>query len=188
MADGEGETEMGPKERAEETGEDSPFALDSLLKNLRELEAELRQQDVSVSSSGDYCSSFCEMLVQYAGSRNAQEHGLSLLEVYRLSIQSFALARPHLTTECENVLLVLGRLALSCFELLLSVPENEIPYEVWLQFHQSVLSAHKALLEYGNGVLLALLEITSEGGAWRNPVLLRILTQQPTEPQEGKAQ
>ncbi|RXM95339.1 Zinc finger protein Rlf [Acipenser ruthenus] len=184
MADGEGETEMGPKERAEKTGEDSPFALDSLLKNLRELEDELRQQDVSVTSSGDYCSSFCEMLVQYAGSRNAQEHGLSLLEVYRLSIQSFALARPHLTTECENVLLVLGRLALSCFELLLSVPENEIPYEVWLQFHQSVLSAHKALLEFGNGVLLALLEITNEGGAWRNPVLLRILTQQPTEPQE----
>ncbi|MBN3286244.1 RLF protein, partial [Polyodon spathula] len=124
------------------------------------------------------------MLVQYAGSRNAQEHGLSLLEVYRLSIQSFALARPHLTTECENVLLVLGRLALSCFELLLSVPENEIPYEVWLQFHQSVLGAHKALLEFGNGVLLTLLEITSEGGAWRNPVLLKILTQQPTEPED----
>lgn len=61
MADGEGETEMGPKERAEKTGEDSPFALDSLLKNLRELEAELRQQDVSVTSSGDYCSSFCEV-------------------------------------------------------------------------------------------------------------------------------
>ncbi|KAK1152981.1 hypothetical protein AOXY_G30306 [Acipenser oxyrinchus oxyrinchus] len=175
---------MGPKEQPEETGEDSPFALDSLLKNLRELEAELRQQDVSVTSSSDYCSSFCEILVQYAGSRNAQEHGLSLLEVYRMSIQSFALARPHLTTECENVLLVLGRLALSCFELLLSVPENEIPYEVWLQFHQSVLSAHKALLEFGNSVLLALLEITSEGGAWRNPVLLRILTQQPTEPEE----
>lgn len=26
----------------------------------------------------------------------------------------------------------------SCFELLLSVPENEIPYEAWVQFHHSV--------------------------------------------------
>lgn len=30
----------------------------------------------------------------------------------------------------------------SCFELLLSVPENEIPYEAWLQFHQSVQVGH----------------------------------------------
>lgn len=26
----------------------------------------------------------------------------------------------------------------SCFELLLSVPESELPHEVWLEFHQSI--------------------------------------------------
>lgn len=26
----------------------------------------------------------------------------------------------------------------SCFELLLSVPENEIPFEAWVQFHHAV--------------------------------------------------
>lgn len=26
----------------------------------------------------------------------------------------------------------------SCFELLLSIPESELPHEVWLGFHQSI--------------------------------------------------
>lgn len=26
----------------------------------------------------------------------------------------------------------------SCFELLLSIPESELPHEVWLEFHQSI--------------------------------------------------
>lgn len=30
----------------------------------------------------------------------------------------------------------------SCFELLLSVPENEIPFETWVQFHHSVQVQH----------------------------------------------
>lgn len=30
----------------------------------------------------------------------------------------------------------------SCFELLLSVPENEIPFEAWVQFHHSVQVQH----------------------------------------------
>jgi len=41
----------------------------------------------------------------------------------------------------------------SCFELLLSVPENEIPYEAWVQFHHSVqvldlISKHCLLMGY----------------------------------------
>lgn len=53
-----------------------------------------------------------QTLLQYAGTRGASEHILPFLEVYRISIQSFANARPYLTTECEDVLLVLGRLVL----------------------------------------------------------------------------
>ncbi|KAJ0063109.1 hypothetical protein NL108_012581, partial [Boleophthalmus pectinirostris] len=126
-------------------------------------------------------------LMHYAGSRNSMDHGLPLLEVYCLSINCFASARSHLTAESDKVELVLKRLALSCFELFLSVPENEIPYEAWLQFHQSVLLAHGMLLEYGSTDLQALVQITGEGGAWSNPVLTSLLTGQPTNTEEVDA-
>ncbi|CAG5866508.1 unnamed protein product [Menidia menidia] len=122
--------------------------------------------------------------MHYAGSRNSIEHGLPLLEVYCLSINCFAAARSHLTAESDRVALVLKRLALSCFELLLSVPENEIPYEAWVQFHHSVQIAHDTLLQYGSTDLQALLQITGEGGAWSNPVLTALLTGQPTNQEE----
>uniref|UniRef100_A0A8C2Z558 Rearranged L-myc fusion n=1 Tax=Cyclopterus lumpus TaxID=8103 RepID=A0A8C2Z558_CYCLU len=126
-------------------------------------------------------------LMHYAGSRNSMEHGLPLLEVYCLSINCFAAARSHLTAESDRVALVLKRLALSCFELLLSVPENEIPYEAWVQFHHSVQIAHDTLLQYGSTDLQALLQITGEGGAWSNPVLTSLLTGQPTNLEEVDA-
>ncbi|KAG7269822.1 hypothetical protein CRUP_027165, partial [Coryphaenoides rupestris] len=126
-------------------------------------------------------------LMHYAGSRNSVEHGLPLLEVYCLSIDCFAAARSHLTADSDSVALVLKRLALSCFELLLSVPENEIPYEAWLQFHNSVQIAHDNLLQFGSTDLQALLQITGEGGAWSNPILTALLTGQPTVPHEINA-
>lgn len=39
----------------------------------------------------------------------------------------------------------------SCFELLLSVPENEIPFEAWVQFHHSVQVQHCDLLNVSTG-------------------------------------
>ncbi|XP_036398510.1 zinc finger protein Rlf [Megalops cyprinoides] len=184
MADGEGETKLDWGERPQNTTADSPVAMDSLLATLRGLEDELRQQEISEASSSEYCNSFCQALMHYAGSRNSMEHGLPLLEVYCLSITCFAAARPHLTADSDKVALVLKRLSLSCFELLLSVPENEIPYEAWMQFHRSVQAAHNALLEYGSTDLQALVQITGEGGAWSNPVLIALLTGQPTNQEE----
>ncbi|KAG9331045.1 hypothetical protein JZ751_020395 [Albula glossodonta] len=125
-----------------------------------------------------------QALMHYAGSRNSMEHGLPLLEVYCLSITCFAAARPHLTADSDRVALVLKRLALSCFELLLSVPENEIPHDAWMQFHRSVQAAHDALVQYGSNDLQALLQITGEGGAWSNPILIALLTGQNTNQQE----
>ncbi|XP_005353366.1 zinc finger protein Rlf [Microtus ochrogaster] len=150
---------------------------------LWQLETELREQEVSEVSSLNYCRSFCQTLLQYASNKNASEHIVYLLEVYRLAIQSFASARPFLTTECEDVLLVLGRLVLSCFELLLSVPESELPCEVWVPFLQSLQESHDALLEFGNNNLQILVHVTKEG-VWKNPVLLKILSQQPVETEE----
>ncbi|NXP46861.1 RLF protein, partial [Heliornis fulica] len=156
----------------------------ALRARLWQLQTELREQEVSEASSRTYCRGFCQTLLQYAGSRGASEHILPFLEVYRISIQSFANARPYLTTECEDVLLVLGRLVLSCFELLLSVPESELPHEAWLGFHQSIQDSHDALLEFGNNNLQILVDITREG-VWKNPVLLKILSQQPVETEEA---
>ncbi|KAJ8289346.1 hypothetical protein GJAV_G00000260 [Gymnothorax javanicus] len=184
MADLEGETQLDRGDRPHNAAVDSPVAMDSLLATLRGLEVELRQQDISETSSSNYCNNFCQALMQYAGRRNSIEHGLPLLEVYCLSITCFVSARPHLTTESDKVALVLKRLALSCFELLLSVPEHAIPYEAWMQFHRSVQAAHDTLQQYGNTDLQALLRILGEGGAWSNPALIALLTGQPTNPEE----
>ncbi|XP_071309479.1 zinc finger protein Rlf isoform X6 [Agelaius tricolor] len=174
MADAEAEAAARPE---------VPRVVPALRARLWQLQTELREQEVSEASSRAYCRGFCQTLLQYAGSRGASEHILPFLEVYRISIQSFANARPYLTTECEDVLLVLGRLVLSCFELLLSIPESELPHEVWLGFHQSIQDSHDALLEFGNNNLQILVDITREG-VWKNPVLLKILSQQPVETEE----
>ncbi|XP_010877921.2 zinc finger protein Rlf isoform X2 [Esox lucius] len=187
MADSDVEPELDWSSRPTNIVEDSLIAMECLLTTLRALEATLRLQDISEISSTEYCDNFCQALMQYAGSRNSVEHGLPLLEVYCLSINCFAAARPHLTADLDNVALVLKRLALSCFELLLSVPENEIPYEAWVQFHRSVQVAHDALLQYGSTDLQALLQITGEGGAWSNPVLSALLTGQPTNTEDVDA-
>ncbi|GLD67763.1 zinc finger protein Rlf [Lates japonicus] len=187
MAENNVEPEHEWSDRALDTAEDTLVAMETLLATLRAFEDVLRQQEISTASSTEYCDNFCQALIHYAGSRNSMEHGLPLLEVYCLSINCFAAARSHLTAESDKVALVLKRLALSCFELLLSVPENEIPYEAWVQFHHSVQNAHDTLLQYGSTDLQALLQITGEGGAWSNPVLTSLLTGQITNPEEVDA-
>ncbi|KAM9842686.1 zinc finger protein Rlf [Aulostomus maculatus] len=187
MAESNVEPEHEWSDRGLDTAEDTLVAMETLLATLRAFEDVLRQQDISIASSTEYCDNFCQALMHYAGSRNSMDHGLPLLEVYCLSINCFAAARSHLTAESDRVALVLKRLALSCFELFLSVPENEIPYEAWLQFHHSVQLAHDTLLQYGSTDLQALLQITGEGGAWSNPVLTSLLTGQPTNQEEVDA-
>uniref|UniRef100_A0A3B3BV52 Rearranged L-myc fusion n=1 Tax=Oryzias melastigma TaxID=30732 RepID=A0A3B3BV52_ORYME len=184
MAENNVEAEHEWSDWALDSAEDTLIAMETLLATLRAFEDVLRQQSVSVASSTEYCDNFCQALMHYAGSRNSMEHGLPLLEVYCLSINCFAAARSHLTAESDRVALVLKRLALSCFELLLSVPENEIPFEAWVQFNQSVQIAHDNLLQYGSTDLQALLQITGEGGAWSNPILTALLTGQATNPDE----
>lgn len=45
----------------------------------------------------------------------------------------------NVTTECVQVACLLASyFSRSCFELLLSIPESELPHEVWLGFHQSI--------------------------------------------------
>nr|XP_056703319.1 zinc finger protein Rlf [Euleptes europaea] len=174
MADAEADAALPPETQRLSAG---------LRARLWQLQAELSDQEASEASSGAYCRGFCQTLLQYAGNRGASEHALPLLEVYCVAIQSFASARPYLSTDCEEVLLVLGRLVLSCFELLLSVPESEEQSEPLSRLFQSIQVIHNALLQFGDNSLEILADIAKEG-VWKNPVLLKIISQQPVEVEE----
>ncbi|XP_078412932.1 zinc finger protein 292-like isoform X1 [Cetorhinus maximus] len=152
----------------------------NLTDNLRELGNELLELGVSVQSSGDYCQRFCQTLLQYAGKWKISDDPLPLLEVYTVAIQNYSKARPCLTAECENVCFVLDRLALSCTELLLCLPD-EVPGTLWEQFQACVQAAHKVLSEYGNPELQMLAVLAQEGRVWRSSVLDSIFSQQPLE-------
>ncbi|XP_053254396.1 zinc finger protein Rlf-like [Podarcis raffonei] len=174
MADAEADAALQPE---------MPRLAAGLSSRLRQLQAELSEQGVGEGSSGAYCRDFCQTLLQYADNPGASEHVLPFLEVYQVAIQSFANARPYLTTECEEVLLVIGRLVLSCFELLLSVPESEEQSEPLLRLFQTIQDSHNALLKFGDNSLETLADISKEG-VWKNPVLLNIISQQPVEAEE----
>ncbi|XP_042296164.1 zinc finger protein Rlf [Sceloporus undulatus] len=174
MADAEADAALRPE---------TPRLAAALRSRLGQLQEELSVSAGAQASSGAFCREFCQILLQYAGNRGASEHILPFLEVYRVAIQSFASARPYLTTECEDVLLVLGRLVLSCFELLLSVPESEEQSEPLLKLFQSIQDSHNALLEFGDNSLEILADICKEG-VWKNPVFVKIISQQRVEAEE----
>ncbi|XP_067862857.1 zinc finger protein Rlf [Heptranchias perlo] len=163
---------------------ESEQASEPLTERLRLVHGDLRRRGLSEESSAQYCQRFCEILVQHGEKCKTSEERLPLLEVYRISIQSYTSARPYLTAECAHVNFVLGRLAVSCFELLLSLPEKEVPQDVWQQLQQTLQNSHIALLEFGNNELQTLVAITRDGGAWDNPVLQCILSKQPAETEE----
>nr|XP_033793102.1 zinc finger protein 292 isoform X2 [Geotrypetes seraphini] len=119
-------------------------------------------------------------LLEYVEKWKTSEDPLPLLEVYTMAIQSYSKARPYLTSECENVAFVLERLALSCVELLLCLPQ-ELPDKHWEEFQTSVQVSHKKLMEHGSFELRLLSNLTQENGVWKNPLLQSILSQEPLE-------
>ncbi|XP_007892981.2 zinc finger protein Rlf [Callorhinchus milii] len=76
---------------------------------------------------------------------------------------------------------------MSCFELLLSLPADEVPQGVWQQLQQTLQESHNVLMDYGNNDLQALLAISVEGGAWRNKALRCILSRETVEAEEVKS-
>uniref|UniRef100_G1NY30 Zinc finger protein 292 n=1 Tax=Myotis lucifugus TaxID=59463 RepID=G1NY30_MYOLU len=121
-----------------------------------------------------------QTLLEYAEKWKTSEDPLPLLEVYTVAIQSYVKARPYLTSECENVALVLERLALSCVELLLCLPV-ELSDKQWEQFQTLVQVAHEKLMENGSCELHFLATLAQETGVWKNPVLCTILSQEPLD-------
>ncbi|XP_057268429.1 zinc finger protein 292 [Pezoporus wallicus] len=171
MADEEAEQESGS------LGGDL-LEMQRLRERLVELETGLRESpEPAVQAATEYCAQLCQTLLEYAQKWKTLEDPLPLLEVYTVAIRSYVKARPYLTSECENVAFVLERLALSCIELLLCLPVD-FPDSKWEEFQAFVQLAHKSLMENGSQELHILTTLTQEKGAWKNPVLCGILSQE----------
>ncbi|XP_063299146.1 zinc finger protein 292 [Pelobates fuscus] len=178
MADGEAERERSPVP-------DMSAEIPRLAERLQQLESRLRTDtgggDDPVQAATDYCQRFCQALLEYAEKWKAPEDSLPLLEVYTVAIESYTKARPYLNSECENVAVVLERLALSCVELLLCLP-HELPDDHWARFQYSIQDAHKTLVTNGSHGLSLLFSISQEAGVWKDPVLQKILNQDAQDP------
>ncbi|XP_033873810.2 zinc finger protein 292-like [Acipenser ruthenus] len=160
----------------------SAAAIGALRERLQELATELTEsREPALNSASQYCQKFCQTLVEYAGRWKISEGPLPLVQVYMVAILSYAEARHQLSSECDNVSLVLERLALSCVELLLALPE-ETPNNLWKEFQTSVQTAHNLLLEDGNSELQMLCAVAQESGVWTNSALQCILSKEA--PQE----
>ncbi|XP_044532300.1 zinc finger protein 292 [Gracilinanus agilis] len=173
--------EEADQESLSRSGGGCAAELQRLGERLQELERQLREsRGTAVEAATEYCQQLCQTLLEYAEKWKTSEDPLPLLEVYTVAIQSYAKARPYLTSECENVALVLERLALSCVELLLCLP-FELSDHQWKEFQALVQVAHKKLMENGSCELHFLTTLAQETGVWKNPVLCAILSQEPLD-------
>ncbi|KAJ8341945.1 hypothetical protein SKAU_G00342360 [Synaphobranchus kaupii] len=147
----------------------------SLRERLQELATALKDSPESpVRSATEYCQTFCEVLVEFAAHWKVDVDPLPLLEVYTEAILSYARATPYLSSDCENVSLILERLTLSCTELLLAQTEL-VPSALWESFQSSVQTSHSLLQQNGNSQLCMLSVLSKERGAWSNSTLCHIL-------------
>ncbi|XP_016370060.1 zinc finger protein 292-like [Sinocyclocheilus rhinocerous] len=169
MADEEAEQERGERS-------DPSSALNALTTRLEDIAAALKNSQESPDErASQYCYEFCQTLVEYASLWRIEEEPFPVLEVYIIALLSFAQASPYLSTQCEEVPVLLERLSLSCAELLLSLPRN-IPDALWDRFRSSVQIAHPLVQEKGINNLMILSTIAREQGVWSNPTLQGILT------------
>ncbi|KAK2883421.1 hypothetical protein Q8A67_017058 [Cirrhinus molitorella] len=172
------EVKMADEEAEQDRSErsDPSSALNALTTRLEALAAALKNsQESPEERASQYCYEFCQTLVEYASLWRIEEEPLPVLEVYIIALLSFAQASPYLSTECEEVPVVLERLSLGCAELLLSLPRN-IPDALWDRFRSSVQIAHPLVQEKGINNLMILSAIAQEQGVWSNPTLQGILT------------
>ncbi|XP_035598407.1 zinc finger protein 292a [Oncorhynchus keta] len=170
MAEGETEKEYATRK-----------AIERLRERFQELTTTLKESPESPSDASlRFCQEFCQILVEHAGRWKAEEEPLPLLEVYTVAILSYAKAITCLSSECENVPLVLENLGLSCVELLLSLPES-VPGALWEEFQSCVKSAHSLLQKHGNTQLHMLSAMAQESGVWTNTTLCSILSHEMPE-------
>ncbi|CAG5866500.1 unnamed protein product, partial [Menidia menidia] len=173
MAEGETEKEY-----------DTRKAIEELRERFQGLTTALRESSQSsLEASLHFCQEFCQVLVEHAGRWKTDEDPLPLLEVYTVAILSFAKAASCLSSECENVPLLLEKLALSCAELLLSLPQH-VPGALWEEFQSSMKLAHGLLQETGSTQLRLLLVLAQQDGVWANTTLSGILSSQISQTEQ----
>uniref|UniRef100_A0A3P9M7D9 Zinc finger protein 292 n=1 Tax=Oryzias latipes TaxID=8090 RepID=A0A3P9M7D9_ORYLA len=167
MAEGETEKEY-----------DTPKAIEELRERFQGLTTALKESTKSpLEASLLFCQDFCQVLVEHAGRWKTDEDPLPLLEVYTIAILSFAKASSCLSSACENVPLLLEKLALSCAELLLLLPQH-VPGALWEEFQSSMKVAHSLLQESGSSPLRLLTSLAQQDGVWANATLSSILSNQ----------
>ncbi|XP_077476908.1 zinc finger protein 292a [Stigmatopora argus] len=165
MAEGETEREY-----------DTRNTNDGLRGRFHGLSTDLRESSQSsLEASLNFCQEFCQALVEYAGRWKTDEDPLPLLEVYTVAVLSFANASSSLSSECDNVALLLEKLTLSCAELVLLLPQH-IPGALWEEFQSSMKLAHSLLQETGSAQLRPLFALAQQDGIWSNPTLSSILS------------
>uniref|UniRef100_A0A8C7KLL6 Zinc finger protein 292a n=1 Tax=Oncorhynchus kisutch TaxID=8019 RepID=A0A8C7KLL6_ONCKI len=164
----------------------SSATITALREKLQELAIALKNSAESpTQSSSQYCQDFCQTLVEYAGRWRMEKDPLPLVEVYTVALLSYAQASPCLSSQCENVPLVLERLSLSCVELLLSLPEH-FPGALWEEFQSSVQSAQSQLQENGITQLSLLSTVAQETGVWTNGTLHSLLSNESPQTEKGE--
>ncbi|KAM9842727.1 zinc finger protein 292a [Aulostomus maculatus] len=165
MAEGETEKEY-----------DTRKAIEELRERFQGLTTVLKESSQPPSEASlHFCQEFCQVLVEHAGRWKTDEDPLPLLEVYTVAILSFANAASCLSSECENVPLLLEKLALSCAELVLLLPQH-VPGALWEEFQSSMKSAHSLLQESGSTQLRLLSVLAQQDGVWSNTTLSSIMS------------
>ncbi|KAM6917619.1 zinc finger protein 292a [Lycodopsis pacificus] len=167
MAEGETEKEY-----------DTRKAVEELRERFQGLTTALKESSQSpLEASLHFCQEFCQVLVENAGRWKTDEDPLPLLEVYIVAILCFAKANSCLSSECENVPLLLENIALSCAELLLLMPQH-VPGALWEEFQSSMKLAHSLLQESGSTQLCLLSILAQQDGVWSNNTLSSIMSNQ----------
>uniref|UniRef100_A0A672GRW5 Zinc finger protein 292a n=1 Tax=Salarias fasciatus TaxID=181472 RepID=A0A672GRW5_SALFA len=174
MAEGETEKES-----------DTRRAIEELRGRFQGLTAALQESAQPVlEASLRFCQDFCQVLVEHVSRWKTDEDSLPLLEVYTVAILSFAKATSCLSSECENVPLLLEKLALSCAELLLLLPKH-VPGALWEEFQSSMKLAHSLLQESGSTQLCLVAVLAQQDGVWSNSTLSGIMSDQIPETEQG---
>ncbi|KPP73750.1 zinc finger protein 292-like [Scleropages formosus] len=108
-----------------------------------------------------YCERFCQTLVDYSSRWKIEEDPQPLVEVYTAALLSYATTAPHLSSQCEEVNLVLERLTL-CKAYQFLCPQ----------------AAQSLLQQKGVSQLRMLSMVAQESGPWANATLHSILSKE----------
>uniref|UniRef100_A0A3B4ARL1 Zinc finger protein 292a n=1 Tax=Periophthalmus magnuspinnatus TaxID=409849 RepID=A0A3B4ARL1_9GOBI len=174
MAEGETEKEYNTR-----------IAFQELRERFEGLTTALKQSpDSPLEATLRFCQEFCQVLVEHASRWQTDEDPLPQLQVYTTAILNFAKAVSNLSPECENVPLLLEKLAQSCVELLLLLPQH-VPGALWEEFQSSIKMAHNLLQESGSSQLSLLAVLAQQEGVWSNTTLCSILANETSQTDKG---